>query len=547
MISLRLLWRSARALWRSGLLPVSPLTTWRLLGAWRRCSASLALLAEGAALRCGERLALHDDDGPVTFVELRREYERLARELVDRHGIGPGRQVALLGPNHRTTVVALLAVARTGADALLLNPQSPPAVLRRLLAPNPPDLLLVAGDVPVDVGDFSIAVKQIQLSAAEVSGPSALPPKPLPRLRRPGRVVVLTSGSTGLARRVGRQPGLGQVLSFAVGLLEALPIALHRPTVGAVPLFHGHGLAMLSISLAFAAPLQLGRKCEVAPLLARVPAGPLPLIVSVPTLLHRWLALGTPSARVAAVVTGSAPLDPDLCTRLLDALGPVLFNLYGSTEAGVLSLATPDMLRAAPGTVGKPLPGNGLRLVTADGTTAATGPVGRVQARGPLVLSTDAQGWLDTGDLGWLDPDGRLLLSGRADAMVVSGGENVYPAHLEGCLAEHPEVQDVAVAVVDDAEFGKRLRAFIVPRDGIALDPQVLGPWLHARVDRALRPRSLIVLTQLPRTPLGKIDRAGLEVWPEAEGDAQAEPMAVPPAAVVDGTAPRDPALHAQT
>ncbi len=547
MSSLRLLWRSARALWRSGLLPVSPVTAWRLLGAWRRCSGSLAFLAEAAALRCGERVALHDDDGPVTFAELRSEYEQLARELIDRHRIGPGRQVALLGLNHRTLVVALLAVARTGADALLLNPQSPPAVLRRLLAPNPPDLLLVSGDVPADVGDFSIAVKHILLPTAEVSGPAGLPPKALPRLRRPGRVVVLTSGSTGLARRVGRQPALGQVLSFAVGLLEALPIVLHRPTVGAVPLFHGHGLAMLAISLAFAAPLQLGRKCEVAPLLARVPAGSLPLIVSVPTLLHRWLALGTTSARVAAVVTGSAPLDPGLCTRLLDALGPVLFNLYGSTEAGVLSLATPDMLRAAPGTVGKPLPGNGLRLVTAEGTSATVGQVGRVQAQGPLVLSTDAQGWLDTGDLGWLDRDGRLLLCGRADAMVVSGGENVYPAHLEGCLAEHPEVQDVAVAVVDDAEFGKRLRAFIVPRDGAALDRQAVRGWLHARVDRALRPRSLIVLTQLPRTPLGKIDRAALEVWPEAEGDAQAEPMAVPLAAVVDGTAPRDPALHAQT
>lgn len=547
MIPVALLWRSALALWRSGLMRLSPWVAWRLLGAWRRCSASLAFLAEAAALRSGERVALHDDDGPVTFAELRREYERLAGELIDRHGIGPGRQVALLGPNHRTLVVALLAVARTGADVLLLNPQSPTAVMRRLFAPQPVDLVLVAGDPSVDVSAFCLGLKSLHLPSAMSPRETAALPLPLPRVRRPGRLVVLTSGSTGLARRVGRQPRLGQVLPSVLGLLEALPIALHRPTVGAVPLFHGHGLTMLSVSLAFAAPLQVGRKCEVAPLLARVPAGPLPLVVSVPTLLHRWLALGTPEARVAAVVTGSAPLEPRLCTRLLDAVGPVLFNLYGSTEAGVLTLATPDMLRSAPGTVGKPLPGNELRLVTADGTTAAAGQVGRVQARGPLVLSTDAQDWMDTGDLGRLDPAGRLLLCGRTDTMVVSGGENVFPGQLEVCLLEHPQVEEAAVAVAEDAEFGKRLRAFVVLRDGALLDTAELRVWLGERVDRSLRPRTLTVLPQLPRTLLGKIDRATLQMWSEATGDAQAEATAVAATAPADGCAPPEPTLYAKT
>jgi fatty-acyl-CoA synthase len=163
-----------------------------------------------------------------------------------------------------------------------------------------------------------------------------------------------------------------------------------------------------------------------------------------------------------------------------------------------------------------------------------------------LVLSTDAQDWMDTGDLGRLDPAGRLLLCGRTDTMVVSGGENVFPGQLEVCLLEHPQVEEAAVAVAEDAEFGKRLRAFVVLRDGALLDTAELRVWLGERVDRSLRPRTLTVLPQLPRTLLGKIDRATLQMWSEATGDAQAEATAVAATAPADGCAPPEPTLYAK-
>lgn len=512
MTRLRLYARALRALWRVGLLRLWPHLALRIWLAWRRCRGSLAFLAEVAAIRAGSRLALVDDDGPLTFAELCCRYQTLAGELSTRLAAGPGCQIAILGRNHRSLVVALLAAARTGADVLLLNPDSPPGVLAKLLAghaPTPgasPTIVLHAAEIDVDA--LAPGAPRLALDGEVGSGSAGVK---LPPLRQPGRVCVLTAGSSGPPKRIGRKPSLASLLPFVLGLLERLPIAMHQPTVLAVPCFHGHGLATLATALAFTAPVHLARRYEIGPLLARVPIASSPVIVSVPTLLARWLTSGPVKDRVAAVLSGSAPLAPQLCRRLLEALGPVIYNLYGSSEAGVVSLATPAMLAAAPGTVGQPLPGTEVRILDAGGRETAAGQLGQIHVRSPLVACPNAQGWLGTGDLGRRDEAGRLHICGRVDGMFVSGGENVFPQAVEACLLEHPAVAEAAIAVVPDAEFGARMRAFIVVRADASLTPEELRTWLHQRLDRHQRPRSIELVATLPRNLLGKIDRPALE------------------------------------
>ncbi|HVN42943.1 MAG TPA: AMP-binding protein, partial [Steroidobacteraceae bacterium] len=380
---MRLYVRALRALWRAGLLRMWPWLAFRIWLAWRRCRGSLAFLAEVAALRAGSRVALVDDDGPLSFAELHARTQGLARELIERHAAGPGRQIAIIGRNHRSGIVALLAAARTGADVLLLNPDSLPSVLAKLLA-SPAEPL--ADERRNDEAPSTIVLHAPELDAAAFA-PDAprfalrpdvgvgAAPAPLPRLIRPGRVCILTAGSTGLPKRIGRTPTIANLLPILLGLLDALPITMHRATVLAVPFFHGHGLATLATALAFAAPIHLARRHEIAPLLARSTFASPPVVVSVPTLLARWLAAGPLKQPVAAVLTGSAPLDPQLCRGLFAALGPVVYNLYGSSEAGVVSLATPPMLAAAPGTVGQPLPGTEIRLLDAEGRPSTAGQV----------------------------------------------------------------------------------------------------------------------------------------------------------------------------
>ncbi len=531
MTRLRLYLRALRALWRVGLLRLWPQRALRTWLAWRRCRGSLAFLAEAAAIRAGSQVALVDDDGPLTFAELRERYRALARTLVLRHGAGPGRQIAIVGRNHRSLILALLAAARTGADVLLLNPDSPPSVLAALWAaytpPHaqeasaasdreagaPPAILVHAAEIEVAwiaPGAPRLALDRDGKSVGDDDPGRGSAAVALPALDQAGRLYVLTAGSTGRPKRIGRQPTVAGLLPAILGLLDALPIAIYRPTVLAVPCFHGHGLATLAAALAFAAPVHMGRRCEIAPLLARSSFPSPPFVVSVPTLLRRWLAAGPVTVRVAAVLTGSAPLDAQLCQQLLQTLGPVVYNLYGSTEAGVVALATPSMLIQAPCTVGPPLPGTEVRILGHDGRELPAGQVGQIRVRGPLVVGQGPEDWLATGDLGRFDQAGRLYLCGRTDGMFISGGENVYPQEVEARLLDHPAVAEAAIVVVPDPDLGARMQALVVVRAGSTLSSEDLRAWLRGRLDRHQRPKSIELVESLPRTPLGKIDRSAL-------------------------------------
>jgi acyl-CoA synthetase (AMP-forming)/AMP-acid ligase II len=501
---IRLLGRIVRALWRSGLLRLTPRQAARVLWAWWRCGSSLAALAAFAAVRCPDRVALHDDDGPLTFADLVARVETLAAAL-HRQGLRPGDRAALLCRNHRGFVVGLLASCRLGADVLVLGTDSPAPALRRILAGQPVALVLHDAELEPVLADAAPELRRLRVDAGV-----GVRAGRLPRPRRPSQLVVLTSGSTGVPKGVSRRPTLASVLPTVAGLLEGLPLQMHRPAVLAIPLQHGYGLSTLAMTLAMAAPLHLGRRSEIAPLLTRLPADATGVLISVPTLLQRWLRQQPASTRLAAVISGSAPLEAGLCQRLLTACGPVLFNLYGSTEAGVMAMATPGELAVAPGSVGRPLPGTRVRLLDGTGRPVAAGAIGRISVSGPLVLRPAADGWLDTGDLGRLDAGGHLFVCGRADAMFVSGGENVYPEETEATLVSHPALLDAAVTVVPDPEFGQRMLAWVVPRAEVPLDEGVVRDWLRARLERYKLPRRIVLVPSIPRNALGKVDRRAL-------------------------------------
>ena len=440
------------------LLPFNPLTWLRILLAGRRCGGGFAFLAEVAALRFPSQLALWDEDGRLTFAQLLGEAEGLAGWLRSQ-GVEPGQQVGLMCRNHRSFVLGLLALSRLGADVTPLSCDLPAAVLER----------------------YSLSRV---LREEDCAGRAFVK---LPRVRA-GQLVVLTSGTTGIAKGVRRRPGVFQLLPIAAGLLGGLPLRRGRPLILAIPLYHGYGLACLALGLALGAPLVLRRRYDVGPLLKGCQRG---VLVTVPTLLARWLRSGPVVPPLDGVITGSAPLEAGLCRELLERLGPFLFNLYGSSEAGVVSLAGPEQLLQSPGCVGRPLPGNEVRLLE-----------GRILVRGPLAPA----GWFETGDLGRWDEHGNLFVCGRADSMIVSGGENVYPSELEDALREHPLVEDVAVVAVEDADFGRRLAAAVVAAVGEA----ELLEWLRERLERHKLPRSIHRLEVIPRNALGKVDRREL-------------------------------------
>jgi fatty-acyl-CoA synthase len=211
-------------------------------------------------------------------------------------------------------------------------------------------------------------------------------------------------------------------------------------------------------------------------------------------------------------VSGSA-LPVEVARRFTEEFGDVIYNMYGSTEVAYATVATPEDLRAAPGTVGRPLRGAVVRLVDENGNAVGPGDVGRIFVGNPMTFQgytsggdkDRVDGLVATGDVGRFDDDGRLTVEGRDDDMIVSGGENVFPGQVEELLLARAEVADVAVVGVPDEKFGARLVAHVVAASGQDVDVDELRGHVRERLGRIYVPREVVLHDELPRNATGKV------------------------------------------
>jgi fatty-acyl-CoA synthase len=216
-------------------------------------------------------------------------------------------------------------------------------------------------------------------------------------------------------------------------------------------------------------------------------------------------------------LSGSA-LPVSLAERARARFGDVLYNLYGSTEVAFASVATPADMLAAPGSVGRPLPGVRVRIVDDTGSDLPVDEVGRIFVGNPMSFEgytgggdkERLDGLLATGDVGRLDRDGRLWVEGRDDDMIISGGENVFPAEVEETLRSHPEVADVSVVGVPDDKFGARLVAHVVRRAGSSVGEAALRDYVKASLATYKVPRDIVFRSDLPRNETGKVVKRDL-------------------------------------
>jgi fatty-acyl-CoA synthase len=211
-------------------------------------------------------------------------------------------------------------------------------------------------------------------------------------------------------------------------------------------------------------------------------------------------------------VSGSALTGP-LATEFMDAFGDVVYNLYGSTEVAVATIASPEQLRIAPGTAGTPPRGTTVKIFNSKGRELAQGETGRIFVGNDLLFEGYTGGGrkeiigglMSSGDVGHLDDRGFLFVEGRDDEMIVSGGENVFPAEVEDLIAGHEGVSDVAVVGVDDKEFGQRLKAFVVLEKGASLTEDDVKAHVRSNLARYKVPRDVEFLDELPRNATGKV------------------------------------------
>jgi fatty-acyl-CoA synthase len=233
-------------------------------------------------------------------------------------------------------------------------------------------------------------------------------------------------------------------------------------------------------------------------------------LIVVPVMLQRLLN-GDPAllASLQCIISGSALLSPALAQTALTQLGPNLFNLYGSSEAGFCMIGTPALLERKAASIGAPLQGVQARIIDETGQEVDAGKIGQLHIRSRWTANRHS--WIATGDLAYRDGEGDLFLCGRIDDLIVSGGENVYPIELEHALAQHPDLEAVAVVGVPNAEFGQRLKAVVIRKPGATLDQATLLAWLKPRVARYQMPAVIDFYTELPYTTIGKVDKKALK------------------------------------
>jgi fatty-acyl-CoA synthase len=428
--------------------------------------------------------------------------------------------------NHRGFVEAIIAGSRLGADLLLLGTDFAAPQLAEILARERPAAVVHDEEFePLFAGSGFAGATVGAWRDRDTAGPSldGLAAGPVAKLGRPaerGRLVILTSGTTGVPKSAPRNPELGAILGPVATIFANIPLRSGEPILVAPPAFHGFGLAFLSLGLLLGTTVVLRRRFEAEETLAAIERHRVGALVAVPAMLDRILRC-PPEARerydtssLRAVVSGASPLSASTSTGIMDAFGEILYNLYGSTETGFGAIAGPADLRAAPGTVGRPPFGTRLKILDPERREAAPGEVGHVFIGGRLVFDgysgeeapkETAGGLMNTGDLGHLDPDGRLLIDGREDDMIVSGGENVFPGEVSDVLGRHAAVADVAVVGVEDEEFGQRLRAYVVAAPGSEPTAEELCSHVRQSLPRFQAPRDVVFVAEIPRTATGKV------------------------------------------
>jgi fatty-acyl-CoA synthase len=303
------------------------------------------------------------------------------------------------------------------------------------------------------------------------------------------------------------------------GLLSKVPFRTREVTELAVPMFHALGFAQAIIGIGLGSTLVVRRRFDPEETLDSMAEHKATALVVVPVMLRRMVDLGPEEVRKRDLsslriifISGSA-LGADLARRSLEVFGPVVYNLYGSTEVAYATIATPDDLADEPSTVGKVVRGSVVKVYGEDGSSVASGETGRIfvgnlsQFEGYTGGGNKEMisGLMASGDVGHFDERGRLFIDGRDDEMIVSGGENVFPAEVEELLAGHEAIQEVAAIGVEDDKFGQRLRAFVVLHDGASLSEDEVKTYVKENLAGFKVPREVVFVDELPRNQTGKV------------------------------------------
>ena len=499
----------------------------------------LSAWIERVAKLTPDKTAIRFPGRELSYAQLAVLIDRLAHAIASS-GVTKGDCVAFLGFNSPEMLALLFACARRGALFMPLNWRLAGPEHLQMLQDCPPKLLIVETEFIAQTKalkeDTSGELKQSALEGIELvaCGTSAEGWTPWAEFcERAGAatapaleatedsplLICYTSGSTGKPKGV-------LLTQRALACNAANSVDMHDLTSGDVilntlPLFHVGGLNNLTTpALKAGCTVVLHPKFEVDATFDAIEKEGTTLTVLVPAQLDMMMAhprwAGADFSRLRMITTGST-IVPMHVIHAVHAKGVPLAQVYGSTETCPIAvyLKAGDAMRK-PGSTGKVATRCQLRLIDGDGNDVAQGVTGEIMVKGDNVMSgywnapqataaVLADGWFRTGDVGHFDDEGYLYVDGRSKDMIISGGENIYPAEIENLLIESPDIAEASVIGRPDERWGEIVVAVVVPRPDHTLSTEQVLKLLEGRIARFKHPKQVVVVNQLPKTALGKI------------------------------------------
>ncbi|QZA08051.1 long-chain-fatty-acid--CoA ligase FadD2 [Mycolicibacter heraklionensis] len=475
-------------------------------------------------------IAVIDDEGSITFKELDDAVNAVANGLLAM-GVRGGDGVAILARNHRWFLIANYGCARVGARLILLNSEFSGPQIKDVSEREGAKLIIYDDEYTAAVAQAEPTLGKLRALGVnpDTDEPSGSTDEtlaqliarsskaPAPKITKHASIIILTSGTTGTPKGANRSTP--PTLAPIGGILSHVPFRAGEVTSLPSPMFHALGYLHGTLAMFFGSTLVLRRRFKPATVLDDLEKHKVTGMVVVPVMLSRildQLEKTSPKpdlSNLRIVFVSGSQLGAELATRALKDLGPVIYNMYGSTEVAFATIAGPADLQHNAATVGPVVKGVKVKILDDNGNEVPQGEVGRIFVGNffPFEGYTGGggkqiiDGLLSSGDVGYFDERGLLYVSGRDDEMIVSGGENVFPAEVEDLISGHPEVIEATALGVEDKEWGARLRAFVVRKEGSSVDEETIKVYVKEHLARYKVPREVVFLDELPRNPTGKI------------------------------------------
>lgn len=472
------------------------------------------------------------EERAYSFLELDTRIDNIAKALAKR-GARCGDRIVIMAKNRPEFVLIQAAAARLGCATVNCSYRSTPREFEYVIKDSGARFLFFDVDVAVVLDQSPTVRTRLGDARCVVVGGTLEPFSSLEDVVQEGQtgtmpkrdetpaIVMYTSGTTGKPKGAVRKYQIG-VMAGAMALIGETPMHIGEKHLAVCPIYHATANSFIGLSYIVGSTVYVMRDFRPEAFLEAVERYRITTTAMVPTMLHRLVELGEETIRrydtssLKVIFSGGAPLTAPLAREVMHYFGDTLYNFYGATETGIVTVANPDDLKRAPGTIGKLIAGQQVRLLDDDGRECAPGHVGELYARsGQLIEGYHANesgtneakrdGFFSVGDLARRDERGYFFLEGRKRDMIISGGVNVYPAEVESVLEDHPAISEVAVVGIADAEWGERVRAFVVLKQDAQVETPALVEYCRKLLSGPKVPRDFVFLASLPRNPTGKV------------------------------------------